>query len=76
VRTIYERRRDRLDADPEADPALADNAGGRAFRALRKELIEVERDTLVALRNEGAVSAEVLQHLQDDLDLEAVQPVR
>jgi CPA1 family monovalent cation:H+ antiporter len=76
VRTIYERRRDRLDADPEADPVLADNAGGRAFRALRKELIEVERETLVALRNEGAVSAEVLQHLQDDLDLEAVQPVR
>jgi Na+/H+ antiporter len=77
VRTIYTRRRDRLRSSADGDPdAPVDNQDGHAFRALRTQLIEVERQTLVALRNEGAVSAEVLQHLQENLDLEALQPVR
>jgi CPA1 family monovalent cation:H+ antiporter len=77
VRTIYTRRRDRLQASQDAAPdAVADNVDGRAFRALRAQLIEVERDSLVELRNQGVVSEEILQHLQQDLDLETLQPLR
>jgi CPA1 family monovalent cation:H+ antiporter len=77
VRTIYTRRRERLRASIEDDPKVAiDNAQGQAFRALRVQLIEIERDTLVALRNQGVVSEEILQHLQQDLDLETLQPLR
>ena len=52
VRTIYTHRRDRLRSSVDGDPdAPVDNEGGHAFRALRTQLIEVERQTLVALRN-------------------------
>jgi Na+/H+ antiporter len=77
VRTIYTQRRDRLRSSLDGNPtATITNEGGQAFRALRMQMIEIERQTLVALRNEGIVSAEVLQHLQENLDLEALQPVR
>jgi Na+/H+ antiporter len=77
VRTIYTRRRERLHASVAGDPdVITDNAGGQAFRALRTRLIEIERETLVALRSEGLVSEEILQHLQESLDLEIIQPVR
>jgi CPA1 family monovalent cation:H+ antiporter len=77
VRTIYTRRRDRLQASQDAAPdAVVDNVDGHAFRALRAQLIEVERDSLVELRNQGVVSEEILQHLQQDLDLETLQPLR
>ena len=77
IRTIYTRRRDRLRANLDADPSeVTENEDGRAFRALRVQLIEIERDTLVELRDRGGLSEEQLQHLQQDLDLETLQPVR
>jgi CPA1 family monovalent cation:H+ antiporter len=77
VRTIYTQRCDRLRSNLDGDPTTTvTNEGGHAFRALRAQLIEIERQTLVALRNDGVVSAEILQHLQENLDLEALQPVR
>jgi CPA1 family monovalent cation:H+ antiporter len=36
-------------------------------------MIEAERRMLVRLRNEGAISDEVLRELELDLDLEAVR---
>ena len=74
VRTIYTRRGERLRAGNGDEPAA--HEAGDAFRALRGELIEIERATLVGLRDRGEISEEILQRLQHDLDLEAMQPSR
>ena len=42
-------------------------------RRLRTEMLRAERRMLVRLRNEGAISDEVLLHLEQELDLEAVR---
>ncbi|MCU0625233.1 MAG: Na+/H+ antiporter [Gemmatimonadaceae bacterium] len=45
----------------------------RARMALRLRLLEQERTMLVRLRNEGAISDQVLLHLETELDLEATK---
>ena len=40
---------------------------------LRVEMLRAERRMLVRLRNEGAISDEVLAELEQELDLEAVR---
>ncbi|MDB4916180.1 MAG: Na+/H+ antiporter [Gemmatimonadetes bacterium] len=47
------------------------NTAGR--RRLRAAMIKAERRMLVRLRNEGAISDEVLRELEQELDLEAVR---
>ncbi|HMG52224.1 MAG TPA: hypothetical protein VK601_02055, partial [Kofleriaceae bacterium] len=47
-----------------------------AFQRLRAQLIAAERDAVVAMRNRGEISEDVLHKLQQDLDLEALQPLR
>ena len=42
-------------------------------RRLRGEMIRAERRMLVRLRNEGAISDDVLRELEQELDLEAVR---
>jgi CPA1 family monovalent cation:H+ antiporter len=42
-------------------------------RRLRTEMLRAERRMLVRLRNEGAISDEVLRQLEQELDLEAVR---
>jgi CPA1 family monovalent cation:H+ antiporter len=42
-------------------------------RRLRLEMIAAERRMLVRLRNEGAISDDVLRNLEQELDLEAVR---
>jgi len=42
-------------------------------RRLRSEMLRAERRMLVRLRNEGAISDDVLRELEQDLDLEAVR---
>jgi CPA1 family monovalent cation:H+ antiporter len=42
----------------------------RGYGALRRELIAVERATLLRLRNDGTVSADVIRAVERDLDLE------
>ena len=44
-----------------------------ARRRLRAELLRAERRMLVRLRNEGAISDDVLHELEQELDLEAVR---
>jgi monovalent cation/hydrogen antiporter len=44
-----------------------------ARRRLRAEMLRAERRMLVRLRNEGAISDEVLLNLEQELDLEAVR---
>lgn len=48
-----------------------DSTSGR--RRLRRGMLEAERRMLVRLRNEGAISDEVLRELEQDLDLEAIR---
>ena len=42
----------------------------QAYQRLRRELLEAERHAIVALRNEGKISDEVMRHVERDLDLE------
>jgi CPA1 family monovalent cation:H+ antiporter len=42
-------------------------------RRLRTEMLRAERRMLVRLRNEGAISDDVLRELEQELDLEAVR---
>jgi CPA1 family monovalent cation:H+ antiporter len=42
-------------------------------RRLRREMLHAERRMLVRLRNEGAISDDVLQELEQELDLQAVR---
>jgi CPA1 family monovalent cation:H+ antiporter len=40
------------------------------YQRLRHELLEAERGAIVALRNQGEISEDVMQRLARDLDLE------
>ena len=40
------------------------------FQRLRRELLDAERQAVVALRNEGTITEEVMQRVQRDIDLE------
>jgi CPA1 family monovalent cation:H+ antiporter len=42
-------------------------------RRLRAEMMRAERRMLVRLRNEGAISDDVLRDLEQELDLDAVR---
>jgi len=41
------------------------------FQRLRRELLDAERDAVIALRNDGTITEEVMQRVQRDIDLEA-----
>jgi len=44
-----------------------------AFRRLQHQTLEAERRRLIALRDEGAISDEVLHRLEQELDVEAMR---
>jgi CPA1 family monovalent cation:H+ antiporter len=46
---------------------------GEAFRRLRHETLTAERMALIALRDDGAISDEVLHRLEHELDVEALR---
>jgi len=54
---------ERLGGQDEETPSVA-------FRRLRLEVLQTERNSLVKMRNEGRINDEVLRVLQEDLDLE------
>lgn len=54
--------------DAECTPEAA-----KAFRRLRHETLTAERLALIGLRNDGAISDEVLHRLEHELDVEALQ---
>jgi CPA1 family monovalent cation:H+ antiporter len=43
------------------------------FQRLRRELLAAERGAVIDLRNEGAITEEVMQRVQRDIDLEALR---
>ncbi len=77
LRARYEERLNRLQASVRDDPECRLMDGDSlAFQRLRGELIDAERDAVVGMRNRGEISEEILHKLQQDLDLEALQPLR
>lgn len=77
LRARYEERRTRLESSVREDPECRLMDGETlAFQRLRGELLDAERASIVEMRNHGELSEEVLHKLQQDLDLEALQPLR
>ena len=44
-----------------------------AYQRLRRELLDAERGAVLALRNEGRISEDVMHRVQRDLDLEELR---
>jgi Na+/H+ antiporter len=77
VRAPYQERLSRLTEEERADPECRLTEGqGTAFRKMRGDALSAERKAVVALRDKGTISEEVLHRVQEDLDLEALQPDR
>ena len=70
VRGLYGYRRGRFVARKTGadDDGLEERS--RNFQRLQHELVRVQRDALVRLRNEGEISDEALHRIERDLDLE------
>jgi CPA1 family monovalent cation:H+ antiporter len=73
----YSQRLERLTEQTREDPECRLTEGeSAAFRRLRGQALDAERKAVVALRNQGRISEEVLHKVQEALDLEALQPDR
>jgi CPA1 family monovalent cation:H+ antiporter len=70
VRGAYQFRIDRFAArsDPDGDGRIERQS--LKYQRLRRELLDVERRTVVELRNAGEISDEVMRRVERDLDLE------
>lgn len=72
VRTHYEHRLQRFHPDAALDPECSVEQAN-AQRRLRHEALTAERRILIALRNSGEISDDVLHHIERELDLEAMR---
>ena len=72
LRDHYTRRRERFSSNGAVDPECAAETV-KAFRRLRHETLSAERQALIALRNDGAISDDVLHRLEHELDVEALR---
>ena len=70
VRGLYGFRSNRFRARLEEGDDGALEERSIDFQRLRHELLEAERAAVVALRNEGEISEDVMQRVARDLDLE------
>lgn len=72
MRTLYTQRVQRASS---IDPGVsADSARAQAaLRRLRHETLSAERRALIALRDGGVISDEVLHRLEQELDIEAIR---
>ncbi len=72
LRAIYTQRlRRSSQLDPGENRAAAE--AHAAFRRLRHAMLDAERRALIALRDQGVISDEVLHRLEQELDVEAVR---
>lgn len=70
VRTLRARYEHRLEHFPATlDPADGDEVHLTAHERLRRDVLSVERRTVIALRDRGAIGEEALHRVQYDLDL-------
>ena len=67
---LYSYRRQRLGARLDGDSDHGLEKRSAAYRRLMRELLTAERETLMDLRNSGAISDEVRRVVERDLDLE------
>ena len=70
LRGLYRFRIDRFAERLDADGAGRIEHRSQKFQRLRRELLEAERHAVVALRNTGEISDEVMRRVERDLDLE------
>ena len=73
IRGQYRFRIDRFSArvDPDGDGKIERQS--LKFQKLRRQLIDVEREAVVELRNTGEISDEVMRRVERDLDLEVAR---
>jgi monovalent cation/hydrogen antiporter len=64
----FRQRRFRARFDDGDDGGIEERS--QQYQRARRELLDAERDAIVALRNEGRIAEEVMHRLQRDLDLE------
>jgi len=72
LRAIYTQRIRRASPIDVGDSAEAARAQA-AYRRLRHETLTAERRALIALRDQGAISDEILHRLEQELDVEATR---
>ncbi len=76
MRGIYGYRRRRFAARHDGSVGAEDGeeedleVRSAAFQRFRRELLGVERDTVLRLRSEGKIGDEVMRRIERDLDLE------
>ena len=72
LRTQYAQRARRF-AHPTADDPDCSKHGAEAYRRLRHETLSAERRAVIALRDDGIISDEVLHRIEHELDVEALR---
>ena len=70
VRGLYNFRRNRFGARLDGSDEDGIEARSQDYQRLRLELLDAERMAVVALRNEGRISEDVMNRVTRDLDLE------
>ena len=70
ARALYEAKVRRLQLTPPQDDESDDARQMERYRALRLELLGVERSTVLELRREGRINATLLRTIERDFDLE------
>jgi CPA1 family monovalent cation:H+ antiporter len=70
MRGSYNFRTRRFRARYEGVGGDAEEERSRDYQRLRRELLDAERGAVLALRNEGMITEEVMQRVQRDIDLE------
>jgi len=72
LRTQYAQRARRF-AHPADDDPDCSKHGAEAYRRLRHETLSAERRAVIALRDDGIISDEVLHRIEHELDVEALR---
>jgi Na+/H+ antiporter len=70
ARALYEAKVRRLQLSPPGDEDSDEARELERYRALRLELLGVERSTVLALRRDGRINATLLRTIERDFDLE------
>jgi CPA1 family monovalent cation:H+ antiporter len=78
LRAQYSHRASDLDEQTQAADGSADHANAieqemLEHRAIRRSVIDAERDAVIQLRDDGEISDEILRRVERDLDLEQVR---
>jgi monovalent cation/hydrogen antiporter len=70
ARALYEAKVRRLQLSPESDDDSDEAREMERYRALRLELLGVERSVVMELRRDGCINATLLRTIERDFDLE------